>query len=79
VHLQRPDAGGQVHDAVEALGLQGLLERVHPHPQAQVENGWATQRPVYLGVFNSLLKDVDTDPPLEPAGSTPDHDPLSTR
>ena len=37
VHLQRPDARGEVDDAVEALSLQGFLQRVHPHPQAQVK------------------------------------------
>jgi glycosyltransferase involved in cell wall biosynthesis len=74
----------------DAADLAAAIRRLHADAgrraelarngkQAQVENGWVTQRPVYLGVFNSLLKDVDTNPPLEPAGSTPDHDPLSTR
>jgi glycosyltransferase involved in cell wall biosynthesis len=30
---------------------------------AQLENGWATQRIIYLGVFNSLLGDVTTQAP----------------
>ena len=38
MHLQRPDAGGEVDDAIEALSFQRLLQRVHPHPQAQVED-----------------------------------------
>jgi glycosyltransferase involved in cell wall biosynthesis len=46
---------------------------------AQRENGWATQRIIYLGVFDSLLGDVLTQAPEKPltTGSTPD--PLSTR
>ena len=41
VDLQRPDAGREVDDPGQALGRQRLLQRVHPHPQAQVEDGIA--------------------------------------
>ena len=37
---------------------------------AQLRNGWATQRVSYLGVFNSLLGNVATQPPERPRQET---------
>ena len=37
MYLQRPDARRQVDDPGHALGGQPLGERVHPHPQRQIE------------------------------------------
>jgi len=81
----------EYYEPGDAADLAAAIRRLHADPErraelarngkhAQVENGWSTQRPIYLGVFNSLLKDVDTDPPqvLATSGSAPDHEPLST-
>jgi glycosyltransferase involved in cell wall biosynthesis len=46
---------------------------------AQSRNGWATQRVVYLSVFDSLLGQVATQAPEKPATASSAPDPLSTR
>jgi hypothetical protein len=46
---------------------------------AQSRNGWATQRVVYLSVFDSLLGQVTSQAPEKPATGSSAPDPLSTR
>jgi len=59
----------------DATDLAAAIRRLHANTErreelarngqlAQLENGWATQRIIYLGVFRSLLGDVATEEPL---------------
>jgi glycosyltransferase involved in cell wall biosynthesis len=74
----------------DAKDLAAAIRRLHADPArraelarngklAQLENGWATQRSIYLGVFNSLLGNVTTQLPDQPAIAGIASDPLSTR
>ena len=80
----------EYYEPGDAADLAAAIRRLHADTArraelaqngklAQQENGWATQRVIYVGVFESLLGQVPTQPPEMPvaAGSTPD--PLSTR
>jgi glycosyltransferase involved in cell wall biosynthesis len=80
----------EYYEPGDATDLAAAIRRLHADTArraelaqngklAQLRNGWATQRVVYLDVFNALLGDVATQAPGKPAaaGSTPD--PLSTR
>lgn len=80
----------EYYEPGDAADLAAAIRRLHADAArraelaqngklAQLRNGWATQRVVYLSVFNSLLGDAATQAPEKPAtaGSAPD--PLSTR
>jgi glycosyltransferase involved in cell wall biosynthesis len=80
----------EYYEPGDAADLAAAIRRLHADTArraelaqngklAQLENGWATQRVIYLGVFDSLLGDVATQTPEKPvtAGSAPG--PLSTR
>jgi glycosyltransferase involved in cell wall biosynthesis len=79
----------EYYEPGDATDLAAAIRRLHADTArraelakngklAEQENGWAVQRVIYVGVFDSLLGRV-TQPPEMPvaAGSTPD--PLSTR
>ena len=80
----------EYYEPGDATDLAAAIRRLHADTArraelaqngklAQQENGWATQRVIYVGVFESLLGQVPTQPPEMPvaAGSAPD--PLVTR
>jgi len=80
----------EYYESGDATDLAAAIRRLHTDTArraelaengklAQQTNGWAIQRVIYVGVFDSLLGRVTTRPPEMPvaAGSTPD--PLSTR
>jgi glycosyltransferase involved in cell wall biosynthesis len=80
----------EYYEPGDATDLAAAIRRLYADPArraelaqngklAQQENGWAAQRVIYVGVFDSLLGQVTTQLPERPAaaGSTPD--PLSIR
>jgi glycosyltransferase involved in cell wall biosynthesis len=80
----------EYYEPGDAADLAAAIRRLHADTArraelaqngklAQLENGWATQRIIYLGVFNSLLGNVTAQPPDMPAIVGNTSDPLSTR
>ena len=80
----------EYYEPGDATDLAAAIRRLHADPArraelaengklAQLENGWAAQRIIYLGVFDSLLGDVSADVPEQSATASSAPDPLSAR